>query len=88
MKKNFLEHELITELESISGVSVSNDILDMLEVYKQYEVVFVKSKDYKDYNVFVPKFKNNPIIGYPYIILTKNGETRLSTVEESLEYLK
>ena len=45
-------------------------------------------KPYKGYTVYVPYYNKNPITGYPYVILVKGSEMRLSTPEESLDYLE
>lgn len=42
---------------------------------------------WKGYQVYELVDKGNPCIGHPYVILQKVGETRISTEEESLEYL-
>ena len=43
---------------------------------------------WKGFKVYIPEYKNNPAIGLPYVILVKGEEVRLSTPEESLEYLE
>ena len=42
---------------------------------------------WKGYNVYIPQYKGNPCIGLPYVILEKGEEVRISTPEESEEYL-
>ncbi|MBR7160264.1 MAG: hypothetical protein IKD20_04420 [Clostridia bacterium] len=42
---------------------------------------------WKGFKVYIPEYKNNPVIGLPYVILVKDEEVRLSTPEESLDYL-
>ena len=39
------------------------------------------------YTVYVPDYDKSTYIGLPYIVLVKGNEVRLSTPEESLEYL-
>ena len=88
MKNNKLtESELLIQLKNISGKDVSKDVLAEIEFNSQYEATYFKGKEYKGYNVFVPEFKKNVTIGYPYVILAKDGEVRLSNEEESVEYL-
>lgn len=45
-----------------------------------------QGKDWKGYKVFKPIYKENPIIGYPYVILAKDNKARICDPEESLEY--
>jgi len=51
-------------------------------------VSYQKSIDWKGYNVYVPIYKGKPCIGLPYVVLVKGEEVRLSTPDESLEYLE
>lgn len=46
-----------------------------------------KSKSWKGYTVFVPKYDEFVIIGIPYVILVRKKSVRLSTINESLAYL-
>ena len=39
------------------------------------------------YLVYVPEYKGNPKIGLPYVILEKGEEVRLSTPEESFDFM-
>lgn len=58
--------------------------LEMLGVEKAN-----KGKSWKGYDVYIPDTSNlGKYIGYPYIILVKGDEVRLSTPEESLDYLE
>ena len=51
---------------------------------------YVEGYKWNGYNVFVPKYisKGNETlyIGYPYVVLEKDGEVRMSTTTESLKY--
>ena len=44
--------------------------------------------DYKDYKVYIPVYKKFCISGLPYVILEKKGELRISTPDESEDYLR
>lgn len=46
-----------------------------------------RGKDWKDYHVYVPVYKESSFVGLPLVILVSPSETRLSTLEEALEYL-
>lgn len=45
-------------------------------------------KPFNGYTVYVPQYKKKVIIGYPYVILVKGSEIRLSTEEEAIEYIE
>ena len=42
---------------------------------------------WKGFNVYIPQYKGNPCIGLPFVVLEKDEEVRLSTAQESLDYL-
>ena len=44
-------------------------------------------KSWKGYEVFEPYYSRSVCIGLPYVVLKKGDEVRMSTDEESLEYL-
>lgn len=45
-------------------------------------------QEWKGYSVFNPVYsKETATIGLPYVILVKNEKARMSTVEETFEYL-
>jgi hypothetical protein len=46
-----------------------------------------KGKTWKGYTVYIPAYSGDPCIGLPYVILEKNGETRICDDEECFEYL-
>ena len=48
---------------------------------------FKRRPDWKGYEVYEPEHKGSPKIGPPLCVLVKDGEVRLTTPEESLEYL-
>lgn len=48
---------------------------------------YKKGIDWNGYNVYIPVYEGNPIIGLPYVILEKGEEIRVSTPDESLAYL-
>lgn len=75
-------------LEDITSENVTEEVKDMLEVMEQYHVRWKKDIPWKGYEVYSPVFTGKaPIIGLPYVVLVKEGKARLSTGEESLEYL-
>ena len=41
---------------------------------------------WEEYRVFIPVYNGNPKIGLPYVILVKDGDARISTGKESMEY--
>ena len=49
---------------------------------------YKKGVDWKGFKVYIPKYTGNPCIGLPYVVLQKGDEVRLSTPDESLEYLE
>lgn len=79
--------DLIDKLTKITGKDLSDKVLQEIEFYDEYDAFYVQGKNFKGFNVFIPEFKKNIIIGYPYVIFAKNGIARLSTNEESIEYL-
>lgn len=46
-----------------------------------------EGKKWKGYTVYIPMYSGNPCIGLPYVILEKDGETRICDEDECLEYL-
>ena len=48
---------------------------------------YKKGIDWNGYNVYIPKFKGNPKIGLPLVVLVKGNEVRLSSEKECFEYL-
>lgn len=66
---------------------INEEIYDFAEE-QGYETVR-EGKPWNGYNVYIPGFKGKGVayVGYPLVILEKNGEIRMSTVEESFEYL-
>ena len=49
---------------------------------------FKRGKDWKGFKVFVPVYKKPTYIGFPLVVLAKDEKVRVSTIEESLEYLE
>lgn len=43
--------------------------------------------NWKGYEVYIPQYSKNVYIGLPLVVLVKNGEARISTSDESLDYL-
>lgn len=63
-----------------------------IEIEELMEELFADSykrgKDWNGYEVYEP-IHNKPIfLGPPLVVLVKNNEVRISTPEESFEYLK
>ena len=47
-----------------------------------------RGEDWKGYEVYEPIYNEHVTIGYPLVVLVKDKDVRLSTPEESLEYLE
>ena len=79
---------LVSELQKIVGSEITNELKEEIEFNKEFKATYTRSnKLYKGYYVFIPEYEKDPIIGYPYVILAKKGDARLSTDEESIELL-
>ena len=48
---------------------------------------FKKGVSWKGYDVIIPEYEESVIVGPPVVILLKADEVRISTYDESLEYL-
>ena len=48
---------------------------------------FQKYRDWKGYEVYVPKQGKGMYCGLPYMVLVKDGEVRISTPDETIEWL-
>lgn len=46
-----------------------------------------KGNSWKGYDIYIPDYKKPVYIGFPYVVMVKEKEVRLSTEEESLDYL-
>lgn len=46
-----------------------------------------QGKSWKGYEVFIPQYKKGSCVGFPYVILVKDGNARICTEKESTEYL-
>ena len=44
-------------------------------------------KDWNGYKVYEPVYNTTVYIGFPLVVLVKDGKVRLSTNEESIKYL-
>ena len=49
--------------------------------------LYKKGKPWKGYNVYEPVYDEETYVGLPYVILEKNGEVRICTDKEAMEYL-
>ena len=76
------------ELKHIAYKGIMDEVFDYIDCLKQYLALWQLDKPWKEYKVYKPYFKKTaPIIGLPYVVLVEDGKARLSTDEESLEYL-
>lgn len=48
---------------------------------------YSKGESWKGYEVYIPNYEEDLYMGMPYVVLVKDGKARISTPEESLEYL-
>ena len=48
---------------------------------------YKQGEDYKGYKVFVPVYNREVTLGLPLVVLANDKEVRISTPEESIEYL-
>lgn len=48
---------------------------------------WARGADFKGYEVYIPVYEGEPFIGFPLVVMKKGSEVRLSTNEESIEYL-
>lgn len=48
---------------------------------------YKKAKPWKGYEVYKPVYTEFAFRGHPYVVLVKGDRVRLSTPEESIEYL-
>lgn len=70
------------EAQSIMNKTEIKELIEQLHAdsYKQGE-------DYKGYKVFVPVYNREVTLGLPLVVLANDKEVRISTPEESIEYL-
>ena len=60
----------------------------VLEVIKALNADRAKrGADFKGYEVYIPVYSGEVTVGFPLVVMKKGDEVRLSTEEESLEYL-
>lgn len=67
-----MNDELMTEIKRLACKELAGDGVERLGVWNGYEVWGIKRSQV----VF---------IGYPFVILVKDGKARISTLEESLD---
>lgn len=48
---------------------------------------YKKAKPWNGYDVYEPKYTEMAYRGLPYVVLVKDDEVRLSTTDETIEYL-
>ena len=49
---------------------------------------YKKGRSWKGYEVYVPTYEQDTYTGFPLVVLSREGETRVCTVDESIEYLE
>lgn len=64
---------------------VDKDVLELIHELNAEE--YSKGENWNGYEVYIPEYKQDMYLGLPYVVLVKNGKARISTPEESLEYL-
>ncbi len=72
------------------GGEKMNDINRKLEELKNELAAqeFVRGKDWNSYQVYIPQYSQKTYVGLPLIVLVKGNEVRVSTVDESTDYLE
>lgn len=61
---------------------------NVLELIQELNAkTYSKGENWNGYEVYIPNYEENVYLGMPYVVLMKNGVARISTPEESLEYL-
>lgn len=64
-----------------------NEELKVL-LYDELGADYYKQGEWNGYTVYEPVYNQDCYIGFPLVVLEKDGEVRLSTNEEALEYLQ
>ena len=49
---------------------------------------FRKGKRWKEYDVYIPEYEDMVYVGLPLVLLVKGDEIRISTDQESMDYLE
>ena len=96
-KQNYLEYIKIRKNPAFVPSDIIKDALQFIpkelrviiddymdELFADYYVIGL---NWNGYQVFEPKYFKMTYIGYPLVVLVKGDEVRISTAEESLEYL-
>ena len=65
--------------------NLKQQILELIEELNAK--TYSRGENWKGYEVYVPVYEKEMYMGLPYVVLVKDGEARISTPEESLEYL-
>lgn len=65
--------------------SLKEKILELMEELGAH--TYIKGENWKGYEVYIPSYQENVYMGLPYVVLVKDDKTRISTPEESLDYL-
>ena len=47
-----------------------------------------KGEKFNGYEVYIPQYSGDPAIGFPLVVFKKGDEVRISTPEESINYLR
>ena len=68
---------------------MKNNIINLVKSFMEelQADTYKKGKDWNGYTVYEPVYNKPVCIGFPLIVLVKDGEVRLSTDEESIRYL-
>lgn len=84
-----ISEELTELLEKRAGGNINEDVYYELELIDDYGGQWAQGVEWKGYDVYSSVFTGEPpVIGLPLAIMVKDGEARMTTPEESLEYLK
>ena len=70
------------EAQSIMNKTEIKELIEQL-----HAVSYKQGEDYKGYKVFVPVYNREVTLGLPLVVLANDKEVRISTPEESIEYL-
>ena len=49
---------------------------------------YKKGESWNGYDVYIPEYEGDPVIGLPYVVLVKGNEARICDDDEALAYLR
>jgi len=61
------------------------EVLELMEELNAKS--YSKGESWKGYEVYIPVYEKEMYMGLPFVVLVKDSKARISTPEESLEYL-